>query len=176
MATRAAARATKRNDDTGTSPGRPAETFEANAVSLRLLSFHCTAADLVLSDAGPTPTAQAKRLETTLGAPSAAAVLQLQAATAALKHLDSWGGFFNRGVKLGPAPPRAFLARWLRRALELSDARGYHNQRRALLAARDARDARRADQEEKQRRWEEKQQRWKARGDDEEYGHCGHGE
>jgi hypothetical protein len=124
------------------------KTFGANLVSLRLLSFHCVAADLVLTDAGGGAVAQAKSLEATLGAPSSAAVARLQAAAASLKRLGSWRSFFEDGVRLRPPPTPRYLGRWLRRTLDLSNDRGYHSQCRALRALRDSR---RAEQEQRRR-------------------------
>ena len=115
-------------------------TFQANVVSLQLLSFHCTAADVVLADTGGNDAkSQAARLELVLGVPSSRAALRLQQATALLKTMDSWEQFFNDGVQLSPAPSSRFLAQWLRRAIDRSGARGYHNQRRALRLLRDKR-------------------------------------
>ena len=58
-------------------------TFQANVVSLQLLSFHCTAADVVLADTGGNDAkSQAARLELVLGVPSSRAALRLQQATA----------------------------------------------------------------------------------------------
>jgi hypothetical protein len=141
------------------------QTLRANAVSLRLLAFHCVAADLVAADCsrgssgggssggGPSSLntndkeaswkaslkSQVARLETTRGKPSARAVSALQRRTRGLKAGPSeWSDFFA-GVGLQPAPRPAFLAAWLRRSVHASAALGYHNQRGALRDAENGR-------------------------------------
>lgn len=115
------------------------QVLAANAVSLRLLAFHCTAAVIVAADcgAGASPEAQGARLEATKGLPSAAAVLQLQRCTRGLKGgPQDWGAFF-RGVGL-PEPRKPFLAAWLRTSVKRSAALGYHHHGAALRAAAEA--------------------------------------
>jgi hypothetical protein len=113
----------------------------ANAVSLRLLGFHCAAAGVVAADCGGGgPLSQAARLEATRGKPSAQAVACLQRRTRGLKSglVGDWGAFFA-GVGL-PTPRPRFLAAWLRQSVVRSASLGYHHHGAALRAAKEAAD------------------------------------
>jgi hypothetical protein len=110
---------------------RLTNTLEANAVSLRLIAFHCVAADILISDVGSkNVTDQISSLNLSLGKPSSRAIDQLKFRTRNLKTLTSWDYFFD-GVKL-PRPSSTYLVQWLRRSIELSSTKRYHNQYRAL--------------------------------------------
>jgi ubiquitin-protein ligase len=109
---------------------RLSNTLKANKVSLRLIAFHCVAADLVVEDVGSCFIDQINNLESCLGKPSSIAIQNLQLRTRNLKSLSSWESFWN-GVKLQP-PSDSYLVSWLKKSIELSSNKRYHNQKQAL--------------------------------------------
>jgi len=106
------------------------KTFSASLVSLKLLCFHCMAARLILEDCGTDDAkCQQELLGERFGRPCTHTVDSMLGKVKRIRQLASWEQFFA-GVSL-PCPSPAYLSRWLRRSVLISQQQGYHNQRRA---------------------------------------------